>query len=143
MTSPTPAYSDYNRNTIDDFRAHGGRVTRGPHVNSDLLLLHTIGARSGSQRVTPVVYTRDGDRLVIVASKGGAPTNPAWFVNLVADPVVTVEVGVETFKARAIVAGPEDHDRLYARHAERYPNFLDYQRRTSRIIPVVLLQRIA
>jgi deazaflavin-dependent oxidoreductase (nitroreductase family) len=141
MTSPTPTYSDFNKAVIEDFRAHHGQVTNGPHVHSELLLLHTMGAKSGHERVTPVVYTRDGDRLVIVASKAGAPTNPSWFSNLVAYPVVTVETGDEMFMARATVAEPAERDRLYAQHAQRYPGFLDYQKRTDRVIPVVLLER--
>ena len=91
----------------------------------------------------PVVYTRDGDRYIIVASKGGSPTHPAWYGNLVANPIVTVEVGGETFKARAIVVEGADRDRLYAAHAAAYPQFNDYQERTSRVIPVVLLERVA
>jgi deazaflavin-dependent oxidoreductase (nitroreductase family) len=143
MTSPAPSYSDYNKSVVEDFRAHHGKVTSGPHVSSDLLLLHTVGARSGGERVTPLVYTRDGDRMVIVASKGGAPSNPSWFANVVAHPVVTIEAGDETFKARATVAEPAERDRLFAQHARRYPGFLDYEKRTDRVIPVVLLERTA
>jgi deazaflavin-dependent oxidoreductase (nitroreductase family) len=143
MTSPSPSYSDFNRSLIEDFRAHHGKASSGFFVNSDLLLLHTVGARSGQERVTPVVYTRDGDRLVIVASKGGAPDNPAWFANLVAHPVVTIEVADETFQAQATVAEPKERDRLYAQHATRYPGFLDYAKKTDRVIPVVTLERVA
>jgi len=140
MASQT--YADFTRTLIEDFRANGGKTTNGPFVNSDLLLLHTIGARTGVEHVTPVVFSREGDRQVIVASKGGAPTHPAWYFNLQAHPVVTVEVGGETYKARATVAGPNDRKRLYAQHAARYPGFLDYEKRTDRVIPVVLLERI-
>jgi deazaflavin-dependent oxidoreductase (nitroreductase family) len=143
MTSPTPTYADFTKSLIEDFRAHKGKTTTGPFVNSDVLLVHTIGARTGVEHVTPVVYSRDGDRMFIVASKGGAPTHPAWFHNLVANPIVTVEAGGETFKARATVVGPDDHDRLYALHASRYPGFLDYQKKTDRIIPVVFLDRVS
>jgi deazaflavin-dependent oxidoreductase (nitroreductase family) len=137
-----PSMSDYNRTTIDDFRAHGGKVTSGYHVNSDLLILHTVGAKSGVERLAPVVFTRDGDTIVIVASKGGAPKHPSWYENLLAHPDVTVEAGGETFKAHAtVVADRAERDRLYAQHAKRYPGFLDYEKKTDRLIPVVLLER--
>jgi deazaflavin-dependent oxidoreductase (nitroreductase family) len=143
MASAPTSYSDYNRTTIEDFRTHNGKATIGPHVHSDLLILHTIGVRSGEERLAPVVFTRDGDRIVIVASKGGAPRNPAWFGNLTAHPLVTVEIGGETFDARAeVVTDRAERDRLYAQHARRYPGFLDYEKRTDRVIPVVLLERI-
>jgi deazaflavin-dependent oxidoreductase (nitroreductase family) len=141
MTAPG-TFSAFNETLIDDFRAHGGKVTSGPFVGRSLLLLTTTGARTGASRTAPVVYTRDGDRYVIVASKGGAPTNPAWYANLVANPIVTVEVGEETFQARATVVSGAERDRLYAQHALAYPNFLDYQQRTSRVIPVVRLERL-
>ena len=126
---------------FDEIRTYG-RPTTGYFAGQDVLLLHTKGAKSGEQRVTPVTFTRDGERLVVVASKGGAPTNPAWFANLVANPIVTVESGGENFEARAnpVPAGPE-RDRLYAQHASTFPGFLAYERQTSRTIPVVLLER--
>jgi len=143
MANAAMTYSDFNRTTIEDFRAHNGKTTSGPHVQSDLLILHTVGVQSGEERLAPLVYTRDGDRIVIVASKGGAPRNPAWFDNLKANPHVTVEAGGETFEARAeVVADRAERDRLYAQHAKRYPGFLDYEKRTNRVIPVVLLERI-
>lgn len=140
MASST--YSSFNEALIQDFRAHGGKATSGPFVGRQLLLLTTTGARTGEQRTSPLVYSSDGDRYVVAASKGGAPTNPAWYANLVANPDVTVEVGGETFKARAtaLTVGAE-RDRLYAQHALGYPAFLDYQQRTSRVIPVVVLER--
>lgn len=95
----------YNDSLIDDYRAHG-KVTVGPFVGRDVLLLTTIGKRSGMERTHPLVYSRDGDRLVVIASKGGAPAHPHWFHNLRANPVVTVELGGERFKARAAVASP-------------------------------------
>lgn len=142
MPAPAPSFADFNKMLIEDFRAHGGKTTSGPFVGADVLLLHTIGAKSGQERVTPLIFSRDGDRIVIVASKGGAPTNPAWFANLVANPVVTVEVGGETFRARATVADRAERDRLYAQHASSYPGFLGYQKRTDRVIPVVVLERL-
>jgi len=132
------AFSPGDRALIDDFRAHGGRVTQGGAV----LLLTTTGAKTGEPRIAPLVYTRDGDRYVIVASRGGAPAHPAWYLNLVADPVVTVEVGRETIAARATVTDGAERDRLFAAHAAEFLYFVGYQRKTSRVIPVVLLERL-
>jgi deazaflavin-dependent oxidoreductase (nitroreductase family) len=130
---------NYNQQVIETFRANGG-VVPGPNR---LLLLTTTGARSGQERTTPVAYSTDGDRLVIVASKGGADTNPDWYFNLLANPTVTVELGAERFQARASVAGEDERERLYARHAELMPGFAEYPQKTERKIPVVLLERIA
>ncbi len=141
MTAPR-TFSSYNQELIEDFRAHGGKASQGPFVGRDLLLLTTTGAQTGMPRTTPVVYSRDGDNLVIVASKGGAPANPAWYRNLVANPTVTVEVGTEAFEALATPVTGEERDRLYAQHAVIYPAFIDYQQRTSRVIPVIVLERI-
>ncbi len=106
-----------------------------------MLLLTTTGAKSGTQRTTPVVYTRDGDRIVVIASKGGAPKSPAWYHNLVANPVVTVELPGETFAARAIVQSGAERERLFQAQAAQMPNFADYARKTTRVIPVVALER--
>jgi deazaflavin-dependent oxidoreductase (nitroreductase family) len=141
-TTTPPPISSFNARVIDDFRANGGQASSGPFVGRALLLLTAIGGKSGASYTTPLVYSRDGDRYVIVASKGGAPTNPAWYHNLVANPEVTVEVGTETFRARASeVSGPE-RDRLYAQHAVGFPGFLDYQKKTERVIPVFVLERL-
>jgi len=144
MTTPDPraAYAEMSRHLIEQIRSNGGVVTDGPFAGRSVLLLTTTGARSGDPRMAPLVYSRDGERIVIVASKGGAPVNPSWFANLVANPVVTVEAGGETFQARARVAGPEERDRLFAAHAAINPGFLDYVERTTRVIPVVVLERI-
>jgi deazaflavin-dependent oxidoreductase (nitroreductase family) len=132
----------FNRSLIEEFRANDGKVA-GAFANAPLLLLTTIGAKSGQQRTSPVVYTTDGDRLVIIASYAGRPTNPAWFNNLVANPEVTVEVPGETFAARAVVASGEYRDRLYAAQAKLMPAFDEYQSKTTRQIPVVTLERIS
>ena len=133
---------DWNAGLIEDFRAHG-KVTTGPFLNRDVLLLTTKGAKSGKETTKPVVFTRDGDKLVIVASKGGAPENPSWYHNLKANPTVTVELGGETFKAKAAVAKPEtERRRLYDAHAAINPGFKDYEKKTTRRIPVITLQRI-
>ncbi len=106
-----------------------------------MLLLTTSGARSGKQHTAPTMYLRDGDRLLVFASKAGAPTHPDWYHNVLAHPEVTVEVGNETYKATATPLSGEERDRLYAKQAQLYPQFADYQSRTSRKIPVVALQR--
>ena len=144
MTDPDPraAFAAMTAALIEDFRAHGGEVTRGPFAGRPVLLLTTTGARSGQPRLAPLVYSRDGERYVILASKGGAPTHPAWYRNLVADSLVTVEVGPETFRARARVTDGAERERLFAQHAADSPAFSDYQRRTTRVIPVVVLERV-
>jgi deazaflavin-dependent oxidoreductase (nitroreductase family) len=132
--------NNWNRQTIEAFRANGGKVG-GMWEGRPLLLLTTTGAKSGRRHTTPTMYLRDGDRLLIFASKGGAPTHPHWYHNLLAHPEVTVEVGPETYQAITTVITGEQRDRLYARQAERYPQFADYQSRTSRTIPVIALER--
>jgi deazaflavin-dependent oxidoreductase (nitroreductase family) len=133
--------NDYNRKIIEEFRANGGMVTSHP-ARDQLLLLTTTGAKTGRLQTTPVMYTRDGDRLLVYASKAGAPTHPAWYHNLVANPRVRVEVGTAEYEAEATVITGEERDRLYNRHAERYPGFAEYQAKTSRTIPVVALRRV-
>ena len=134
--------SDFNQAIIDEFRAKGGEVSAP--VAKPLLLLTTTGAKSGKQRINPVAYFQDGDRLVIIASKGGAPSNPEWYYNLLANPIVTVEMGSgEQFQARAIpVTDEAERARLYAKMVERNPGFAEYERKTMRKIPVVILERI-
>jgi deazaflavin-dependent oxidoreductase (nitroreductase family) len=134
----------YNQKTIDTFHAQKGRGI--PPWGDNLLLMTATGAKSGEPHTTPLVYRIDGDNYVVIASKGGAPTDPTWLSNLKANPDVEVEVandgGTEKFKARARVleSGPE-HDRLYNEQAAVWPAFLDYQKKTSRVIPVVVLER--
>ncbi len=133
--------NDRNRAVIDEFRGNGGQVSIHPAGHS-LLLLTTTGAKSGRQHITPLAYHRDGDRLIIVASKGGAPDNPAWYHNLRANPHVTVEVGTEKFEANAEVAQGEERDRLYRQQASQFAAFNDYEKRTTRQIPVIILTRL-
>ncbi len=135
-----PEVTDYNRAVIDEFRANGGRLG-GNFEGAPMLLLHSTGARSGKERVNPMMYLADGDRLVVFASKAGAPTNPDWYHNLVANPDASVEVGDETFDVRATVLIGAERDRLFARQAQLYPGFKDYESRTTRTIPVVALTR--
>ncbi len=134
-------YNDWNQQIIKEFHAKGGKGVA--MFGDNLLLLNHKGAKSGTERTTPLAYTRDGDDYVIIASKAGSPENPAWYHNLLANPEVTVEIGSETFKARAKeVKGPK-RDQLYAAHAKRFPGFNEYQQKTKRIIPVLELERIA
>src|ERR1700674_4925379 len=107
------AVNDFNRSVIDEFRAKDGKLS-GPFEGAPLLLLTTTGAKSGLKHTTPVAYLRDGDRIVVFGSKAGAPTHPAWYHNLVANPTVTVEVPEEQFEARAVVIDGEERDRLFA-----------------------------
>ena len=135
--------NDWNRGLIEDYRKNG-KPTSGPFVGRQVLLITTTGAKSGQERTNPLVWTKDGDKLVIVASKGGAPTNPAWFHNLRKNPLVTIELGKEKFTARASVATPEsERRRLYDQHAATHPGFKDYEKKTTRRIPVVKLERVA
>jgi deazaflavin-dependent oxidoreductase (nitroreductase family) len=134
----------WNQKTIAEFKAKNGLGIGmwGDHI----LLMTAHGAKSGEEITTPLVYGRDGNDFVIVASKGGAPQNPKWFGNIKANPDVEVEVaspgGTETFKARAqVVEDRSERDRLYAEMTVIWPSYADYQRRTERLIPVVILER--
>ncbi|MEU6727489.1 nitroreductase family deazaflavin-dependent oxidoreductase [Nonomuraea wenchangensis] len=132
--------NDFNQQIIDEFRANEGRVG-GMFEGSPLLLLTTTGARSGRQVTTPVMYLPDGERYVIIASNAGADNHPAWYHNLRAHPVATVEVGTDTFQAKAVPVEGEERDQLYARMVAVAPGFADYERKTSRRIPVLALNR--
>lgn len=137
------SFGDFNAALIRDLRANAGKASGGPFLGADVLILTTKGARSGATRENPLAFSRDNGHVVVVASKGGAPTNPAWFHNLVANPIVTVEVLGETYDAKArVVDDAEDYERLYAEHARKMPGFNDYRRKTTRRIPVVVLERI-
>ncbi len=135
-------YADFNRNLINELRANGGHATGGPFKGRDMVILTTKGAKSGETRVNPLVYSKDGDRIVIVASKGGAPTHPSWFHNLKAHPEVTIEVLGEKLRARAHIADGEEYERLYKQHADINPTFHDYRKKTTRKIPVVVLEKL-
>lgn len=132
--------NDWNAAIIEEFRVNGGRVG-GQFEGAPLLLLHTKGAKTGRPRVNPMMYQAVGDRFAVFASKGGAPTNPDWFHNVVANPRATVEVGTETFEVIARVARGEERERIWKTQKERYPGFAEYERRTERQIPVVILER--
>jgi deazaflavin-dependent oxidoreductase (nitroreductase family) len=135
-------FAAFNRNLIAHFRENAGDIKEGVFKGAPVLLLTTRGAKSGTTYVSPLAYTRDGDRLVIIASKGVAPTHPGWYHNLVANPTVTVEVGPEKYEAKAVVTEGEERDRLFAAQAALMPNFAEYQQNTSRRIPVVVLERV-
>ena len=130
--------NDRNKKIIDEFRANAGRVG-GNFEGKTLLLLHTQGAKSGQERINPLACVKDGDRCVVIASKGGAPTHPDWYYNVIANPQVTVEVGTETFQAQAIVAEEPERTRLYDKMVEVMPGFEGYRRNTTREIPVIVL----
>src|SRR5262245_62065790 len=125
-----------NRRVIEQFRA-GGEI-EGMHRDR-LVLLTTTGARTGQARTTPMMFHREGDRLLVIASNIGAPKHPDWYLNLVKDPRVTVEVGDETYDAVATPAAGEERERLWAMLKENYPFFADHEQKTTREIPVVLL----
>jgi len=130
--------NDRNKKIIDEFRANDGRVG-GNFEGKTLLLLHTQGAKSGQERINPLACVKDGDRCVVIASKGGAPTHPDWYYNVIANPQVTVEVGTETFQAEASVAEEPERTRLYDKMVEVMPGFEGYRRNTTREIPVIVL----
>jgi deazaflavin-dependent oxidoreductase (nitroreductase family) len=133
--------NEWNKKIIAEFRANGGKVG-GNFAGRTLLLLHTKGAKSGQERINPVAYTKDGDRLVIIASKGGAPENPDWYYNIVANPRITVEVGTEQFEVEASVAVEPERTRLYDQMVAVMPGFGEYRLKTTRQIPVIVLTRV-
>jgi deazaflavin-dependent oxidoreductase (nitroreductase family) len=131
----------FNRKLIEEFRANDGRVT-GMFAGAPLVLITMTGAKSGKERVIPLAYTRDGDRIVIIASKGGHPRHPDWYFNIKAHPEVTVELPNERYRARAVFTEGAERDRLYAAQAAVLPTFNDYAAKTDRVIPVIALERI-
>ncbi|MBV9328275.1 MAG: nitroreductase family deazaflavin-dependent oxidoreductase [Chloroflexi bacterium] len=144
QTDPNAPRNAINIDVIQQFRQNDGKIESGMFKGARLLLLTTTGAKSGQTRVNPLAFTRDGHNYVVIASKGGAPSHPDWYRNLVAHPDVTVEVstsdGSRRFAARARVAQGAERDRLFAAQAAVMPGFAEYQRKTSRQIPVVVLE---
>ena len=140
MTTPSEM-NDWNEQIKAEFRANAG-VVGGPFEGQPVLILHTTGAKSGLERENPLCYLPDGDRMVIFASKGGAPTHPHWFLNLKANPEVTVEVGTETVTAVAAEVTGDERDELYTRQVAAMPQFGGYQEGNPRLIPVVALTRV-
>jgi deazaflavin-dependent oxidoreductase (nitroreductase family) len=138
MTGP----SDFNGKIIEEFRTNAGKVG-GPFAGSDILLLHHTGARTGTERVSPLAFQRVGESLAVFASKAGAPDNPAWYHNLIANPDASVEVGTETFPVKARVAEPAERDVLWDRQKERAPHFAQYEEKAApRKIPVIVLDPV-
>ena len=135
-----PDPNDWNSSIIEEFHNNAGKVG-GPFEGRTLLLLHSKGARSGKKRINPVAYLVDGDRFIIFASKSGAPTNPDWYHNLIANPEVTIEVGTETIPARATILEGEERDAMWARIVELMPGFGEYEKKTDRKIPAIALER--
>jgi deazaflavin-dependent oxidoreductase (nitroreductase family) len=133
---------EFNKGVIDEFRANDGRVG-GPFEGAPLLLLTSIGAKSGAARTTPLMYLPDGERIVIFASKAGAPRNPAWYHNLLANPSATVEVGGDIFDVDVSLATGDERERLFSQQSALMPQFADYAQKTTRQIPVVVLERAA
>jgi len=133
--------SDWNDKIIAEFRANAGKVG-GPFAGAPLLLLHSTGARSGQDRVNPMMYRTVGDGWAVFASKGGADTNPGWFHNLRTHPRARVEMGTETFEVVSRIADDQEREPIWSAHKAAYPGFADYEQKTSRKIPVVLLTRV-
>lgn len=132
---------DFNAKVIDEFRANDG-VCSGPFEGMPMVLVTMTGAKSGRSLTSPLVHTRDGDDVVIIASMGGAPKHPNWYHNLVANPAVTVEVGSESWSATAVEVSGDDRERLYAAQAEMMPFFAEYAAKAApRVIPVFRLVR--
>jgi deazaflavin-dependent oxidoreductase (nitroreductase family) len=134
------SFNNWNLQMIAQYYAHGGKNL--PSFGDNLLLLHSVGAKTGQPRINPLAFTRDGDKYVIVASKGGAPSNPDWYYNLTTAGTATIDVGGQSIPVRVIEVKGAQRDTLYAKHAERFPGFLEYQQKTSRKIPVFTLERI-
>ena len=130
----------FNRSVIEEFRANEGKVG-GMFAGAPMILITHKGAKSGKVYTSPLVYTRDADNVVIIASKGGAPEDPQWFRNLVANPDVTVEIGTEKYAGHARVAAGAERDRLFRAQADLMPNFDEYASKTTRTIPVVVIER--
>jgi len=132
--------SEWNRKVIEEFRANEGRVG-GPFEGAPVLLLHTWGRKTQTERVNPMMYLAQDGRTFVFASKSGAPEDPDWYLNLRANPQVTVELGTETFTATAVPVTGQERDTIYAEQGRRYPGFAEYQAKTDRVIPVVELIR--
>ncbi len=138
---PRAAYHAMTETLISNIREHG-EPRSGPFLGRPVLLLTTTGAKSGEPRLVPLVFSRDGEDLVIMGSKGGAPAHPAWFLNLQANPIVTVETGGEQYQARAVITEGEERGRLWDAHVALNPGFADYEKRTTRLIPAIRLERM-
>ena len=135
------AVNEFNERVIKEFRSNGGKVGK-PFENAPMILLTHTGAKTGKSYTTPLVYSRDGDRIVVIASKAGAPNNPSWYHNLVAHPTATLEIGTESFKAKARVATGDERERLFNQQAAQMAVFNEYRAKTTRKIPVIVFERV-
>jgi deazaflavin-dependent oxidoreductase (nitroreductase family) len=129
----------FNKGVVEQFRANRGHV---PGRKYPLILLTTVGAKTGLPRTTPLNYSRDGDRIIVIASKAASPTHPDWYYNLLAHPEAIIEIGTEKFPVRATIAEGEARERLFNAQAALMPFFAEYQRQTTRRIPVIIFERI-
>jgi len=131
----------FNLKVIEEFRANDGKVA-GPFAGMPMILMTVAGAKSGKTYTTPLVYSKDGNRFVIIASMAGAPINPDWYHNVKANPKVTLEIGAERFEAKATIMSGEERERLFNAQAAIMPIFNDYRKKTTRQIPVIALERV-
>ena len=138
--SDASTFNDFNRAIIEEFRANDGKVG-GRFAGASMLILHTTGAKTGAEREHPLVYADRGGDVVVFGSKAGAPSHPAWYLNLVANPEATIEIGTETRKVVARVAEGAEREEIWSAQKKRMPGFADYEQKTSREIPVVILER--
>ena len=136
-----PDPNEFNHKVIDEFRSNDGKVG-GPFEGRPMILVTHRGAKSGTEYTTPLVYTRDGDDYVIIASKGGSPEHPQWYHNLVANPAAVVEVGHDKLDVRARVTAGDERARLWRAQADLMPNFDEYAKATDREIPVIVLEPV-
>jgi deazaflavin-dependent oxidoreductase (nitroreductase family) len=141
MTQPAP--EDFNSRIVEEFRANGGKVG-APFEGATMIILHHKGAKTGAERINPLVYQPVGDDFAIFASKGGAPSDPQWYRNLLAHPETSVEIGSETYRVRARVLGDDEREPIWEKQKQVMPGFAEYEAKTKgvRMIPVVLLERI-
>jgi deazaflavin-dependent oxidoreductase (nitroreductase family) len=140
MSSPIDELHEWNRKMVDDFRAHGGKPG-GPFAGSPLLLLHTRGARTGEERINPLMYQDlTNGRVAVFATANGAPTNPDWYFNLVVNPNVSAEIGAESRRFRAYTAFGEEREEVWSRQKLHFPSFANFEISTARLIPVVILE---
>ena len=133
--------NEWNKKVIELFRANGGKVEEY-YPDATLLLLHTLGAKSGKPRINPLACLPDGDEILIVASKQGRPNNPDWYFNILANPRVSVELGTEKFDALAMVTDEPERTELFVKMVAKYPNYAEYQQKTDRPFPVITLVRV-
>lgn len=136
------AYGSVKQQLTDEIRQHGHAIT-GSYVGRQALLLTTTGARSGRPRLSPLAYSLDDARYIVTASRGGSPTHPGWYFNLLADPIVTIEVDLQHFQARASIAEGAERERLWLQHISLHPGIGAYPRMTERIIPIVILEPLS